>query len=143
MTTDEREALRNRLLTQDNLLTEHPLYVVYDNMTIFGVDFDHADRFVWVDDEYREADSETLEDIAQIEGYENEVTIAGTDYRRIGIRDERRFVTACLTMEAAKRFIQDNEHHLRKPFVYAESLSNNPEMIAVRLYLAGCTRRES
>lgn len=83
---DQIEEMAERLRTQDNLLTEHPLYVVYDNMTIFGVDFDHADRFVWVDDEYREADSETLEDIAQIEGYENEITIAGTDYRRIGVR---------------------------------------------------------
>lgn len=140
---DQIEQIAERLRTQDNRLTEHPLYVVYDNMTIFGVDFDHADRFVWVDDEYREADSETLEDIAQIEGYENEVTLSGASYRRIGIRDERRFVTACLTMEAAKRFIEDNQRHLRNPFVYAESLSNNPEMIAVRKHLIGCIRRES
>lgn len=111
------------------LLTEHPLYVVYDKMTIFGVDFDHADRFVWVADEYDEPD--------------NEVTLSGASYRRIGVRDERRFVTACLTMEAAKLFIEDNQHHLRKPFVYAESLSNNPEMIAVRKHLAECIRRES
>lgn len=140
---DQIKEIAEQLRTQDNLLTEHQLYVVYDKMTIFGVDFDHADRFVWVDDEYDEPDDETLEDIAQIEGYENEVTLSGASYRRIGIRDERRFVTACLTMEAAKRFIQDNEHHLRKPFVYAESLSNNPEMIAVRKHLIGCIRRES
>ena len=140
---DQIEEIAERLRTQDNLLTEHPLYVVYDKMTIFGVDFDHADRFVWVDDEYDEPDDETLEDIAQIEGYENEVTLSGASYRRIGIRDERRFVTACLTMEAAKRFIEDNQHHLRNPFVFVESLSNNPEMIAVRKYLTGLSRRES
>lgn len=126
---DQIEEIAERLRTQDNLLTEHPLYVVYDKMTIFGVDFDHADRFVWVADEYDEPD--------------NEVTLSGASYRRIGVRDERRFVTACLTMEAAKRFIEDNQHHLRKPFVYAESLSRNPEMIAVRNHLIGCIRRES
>ena len=42
---DQIKEIAERLRTQDNLLTEHPLYVVYDNMAIFGVDFDHADRF--------------------------------------------------------------------------------------------------
>jgi len=138
MTTEQLDELREELRTQDNACTAHPLYCVYDRMRIYGLDSSHAESWVWVDDEYAEADADTLNTITYgAMEYDDAITIAGATWRRIGVRDERRFITCCLTRKAAEEFIAANSHRLHKPFVYVESLDRNEEMLALRNHLMG------
>jgi hypothetical protein len=138
MTAEQLAALREELRTQDNACTAHPLYCVYDRMRIYGLDSSHAESWVWVDDEYAEADADTLNTITYgAMEYDDAITIAGTTWRRIGVRDERRFITCCLTRAAAIDYVNANSHRFRKPEVYVESLTGNEEMIALRNHLMG------
>lgn len=136
MTTEQLDELREELRTQDNACTAHPLFCVYDRMRIYGLDSAHAESWAWVDDEYAEADADTLSTITHgAMEYDDEFTVAGTTWRRIGVRDERRFITCCLTRKAAKEFIAHNSHRIRDPFVFVESLDRNEEMLALRNHL--------
>jgi len=123
MSPDQLAELRTELHTQDNACTEHPLFCVFQKQRIYGLDFDHAEHFVWLTPDDGDGRRETDEDAPGAE--------------RVGYVDVDRFVTACLTQKAAKDFIERNSHRLRKPFVYAESLHRNDEMIAIRNHLMG------
>ena len=138
MTPSELAALGDKVRNQDNLATEHPLYVVYDRERIMGLDSEHAEKFVWVaytDDGPIDASDEVLAFIRKYHDDFEYVLCENKMYRRIGYVEINRFRAACLTMDAAKDYIRDNAHHLRKPFVFVESLHRNPQMIAIRRHL--------
>jgi len=138
MTPEQLAALGDKLRTQDNLATEHPLYVVYDKERIIGLDSEHADKFVWVaytDDGLLDASEGVLAFIRKYHDDWDDVYYENNLYRRVGYVEINRFRTACLTMDAAKDYIRDNAHHLNKPFVFVESLHRNPQMIAIRRHL--------
>ena len=138
MTPSELAALGDKLRTQDNLATEHPLYVVYDKERIMGLDSEHAERFAWVaytDDGPIDASEGVLAFIRRYHDDFDDVHYENKVYRRIGYVEINRFRTACLTMDAARHYIRDNAHHLRNPFVFVESLHRNPQMIAIRRHL--------
>jgi hypothetical protein len=94
---------------------------VFQKQRIYGLDSDHAEHFVWLSPDDGDGRLETDEDARGAE--------------RVGYVDVDRFVTACLTLKAAKDFIDCNLHRLREPFVYVDSLHRNDEMIAVRNHL--------
>lgn len=121
MNPNQLSALRTELQNQDNACTEHPLFCVFQKQRIYGLDFDHAEHFVWLTPDDGDGRRETDENTPGAE--------------RVGYIDVDRFVTACLTRKAALDFIDRNSHRLRKPFVYVESLHRNEEMIALRNHL--------
>lgn len=103
-----------RLRTQDNRATEHPLFLVQEEVFDIGFHQDYAERQMWVDEEG------SL--------HEEEPDCLAT---RVNVRARWEFVTACLTEQGAHRYINRERHnhgHLR---IYAVSANRNPEMIAI------------
>ena len=140
MTTEQLDALRTELRTQDNACTAEPIFLVYDKQRIYGLDSDHAEHYCWLypdrgDGRSEVADPKMVARLNHLEALGKEPEIAGVEYTRIGYVDVDRFITCCLTRKAAKDFISSNSHRLRKPFVYVESLDRNEEMIALRNHL--------
>ncbi len=57
--------------------------------------------------------------------------------KSVAPKDNWRFITACLTKQAAERYIAKHSHRLHKPFVYVDTMYGNDEMIALRNHLMG------
>jgi hypothetical protein len=124
-------AIGERIATQNNRITAEPLFVVFQKRRIYGMTLEAAgDNFIWVDanNNYAEADERQTRILERMD-------LRGRDtgsWERLGYVDVDRFVTACFTEAAAQAYIDANRHNLHEPFIYAESLYRNREMIAVR-----------
>ena len=126
------------ILTQDNAATANPAYCVKERKKVFGVDKDYendgydwaclADQESWSDGD---AFHDALDTFANDLG-EDEITINGSEYEKVNYRFQERTVTTCFTREQAQRYIDENRHNLKNPFIYVESFNRNPEMLAVR-----------
>ena len=126
------------ILTQDNAATANPAYCVKERKKVFGVDKDYendgydwaclADQESWSDGD---AFHDALDTFANDLG-EDEITINGSEYEKVYYRFQERTVTTCFTREQAQRYIDENRHNLKNPFIYVESFNRNPEMLAVR-----------
>lgn len=102
------EKIAYEINTQDNRITQDPLFCVFQKHQIYGVEPDCHDIEFEVDEE-------------------------GNEHSYIEV-DE--FVNAHFTEKSAEYHIKINGHNLRKPFIYVTSLYRCPEMIAIRNALA-------
>ena len=125
------------ILTQDNAATANPAYCVKDKKRAYGFDGTTTNDYVWYsrddDSEYDNTDDmyKALDTIAD-EINEDEIVLNGNTYERSYYELEESTVTTCFTREQAQRYIDENRHNLKNPFIYVESFNRNPEMIAVR-----------
>lgn len=112
--------IARRLHTQDNAATAEPIYTVQEKHRIYGVDSGYSDDHVWVD-----PNNETQECSEDTPGAV-----------RVGYVDKWMFVTAFLTLEAARQYRDNNAHrHPGGVRIYVASAYRNPEMIRVRRFL--------
>jgi hypothetical protein len=127
-------AVRQQLLAQDNLATAHPIFYVMEKERIYGLDSDHAERFVWchpeMDGEYSEADKSSE---AFAVGGDEEVPAC--DWYQVYYKDRDRVVQPFLTRTAAEDYIANYAYNHREPFVYVGTAYRNPEWQAVRALL--------
>lgn len=138
MTTEQLEALREELRTQDNAITADPLFAVFQEERIYGVSQDYqTNGYTWVgeDDSSVTADDDEAKVLDKLLDDDRELSIGGVTYQRVWYRIVPRFVTACLTRNGAEVFIARDGHNLTKPYIYVESLHRNEEMIALRNHL--------
>lgn len=128
-------AMAEQMRTQDNAITAHPLFVVYQKDRVTGMDTDYTedDHIVW----YNSADVYEADERKHkvLERYYNYFGQEPENWTRTGYVEKKKFVTACFTRAAAENYIQRNRHNLKKPFVYVESMYRNFEMIEVREFL--------
>ena len=117
--------------TQDNLATAEPLFCVFQKERVYGLDPAYTEDIVWYDEE-SEADAATSKELEK--QWQLDRREPGT-WHRTGYKDVDRFVTACFTQDSAKAYILANQHNLKKPFIYVETLYRNPEMITLRQWL--------
>lgn len=133
------------LTTQNNRITQDPLFVVFQKSGIVvDEDYDH-DRIVWVDDEGNEADQETEDQLNymrdEIEGLhylDDEIELGDDErqeWRRMAIKEVDQFVTSCFTEAGAKEYLKANGHNLTRPHIYVTSLYRNEEMKRLRDWL--------
>ncbi len=124
------------ILTQDNRITDAPIFIVQQKVRDWGIHENYSDDVAWIDqygEELSDARSTRLEAL-----YDN-----GREYRRgksipysrIGFRDRWEFVTACFTERGCEDYIKANGHNLDSARIYAESSYRNREFRAVRDYL--------
>lgn len=114
-------AIAQRLHTQDNRITQDPLFAVQQRRRIWGVDPEYCDNSEWVLD----GESITLEDDED----------APEGARKVGYFDKWEFVTGCFTEQGCKDFITCNGHNLNEPRIYAYGSYRNAEFIALRKWL--------
>lgn len=102
----EIAALIERLHTQDNRITDNPLFAVQQRRRVYGVDEERRDGV--------EADADGMP---------------------CGYVDRWEFVTGCMTEQGCKDFIRVNGHNLNEPRIYAYGSYRNAEFIALRKWL--------
>lgn len=127
------QELGERLRTQDNRITAHPLFIVQQRLRVWGVAEGWADGYEW---SYDDGDSGAVDDdlARSLEaGWQKDRT-EPRGYRRIGYQDLWEFVTACFSEQGCRDYIRVNGHNLREPRIYAESAHRNAEWIALRKF---------
>lgn len=128
---DEVRAIGHLIATQDNWITDAPIFIVQQKrMHAAHPDYDH-DRIAWVD-----ADGEASAEEAQ--ALEAQYASSGQEpdgWTRAAIGHTWEFVTACFTEQGCKDHIAHNGHNLREPRIYAAGSFRNKEWRAVRSFL--------
>jgi len=123
-------AIAHELHTQDNRITECPIFAVQQRVRDWHIDPNEGNGAVWIngDEEYREA-TESEGRLLRV------MDDCGDDlgpWRRVGYRDRWEFVSAFLTEKGAQAYIRVNGHNLTDPRIYAYSGWRNAEWAAIR-----------
>ncbi|SBY36064.1 hypothetical protein [Klebsiella pneumoniae] len=118
--------------TQDNRITDQPMFVVFQKREIIGSDEHSPSRICWVWDgeEVSELRAKRLEALYQ-DGRDTR------GYDRYAMQEVDEFVTACFTEHGCKEYLRQNGHNLRLPYIYACGSFRNNEYQLVRNWLAG------
>jgi hypothetical protein len=130
----ELVAIGELIRTQDNRITDSPIFIVQQKRKICGVDADYTNHFEWIDP--RDT-SEVYDDAAKAErdAEREEEGLTPIEWIRGGYIEIWEFVTACFTEQGCKDYLALNGHNLRQPRIYAEGSYRNQEWRAVRSYL--------
>ncbi|WP_413499220.1 ead/Ea22-like family protein [Buttiauxella gaviniae] len=129
---DEFARIGENLRTQDNRITSHPVFVVFQKEEmVVSEEFDH-DRIAWVwecgDGEVEDRTARRLEALHQ--GCRDT-----RGYSRYAMKSIKRFVTACFTEDGCKDYLRQNGHNLNEPFIYVDSAYRNDEWQVIRNWL--------
>ncbi|HHF7693390.1 TPA: hypothetical protein ACPT01_002985 [Klebsiella pneumoniae] len=118
--------------TQDNRITDQPMFVVFQKREIIGSDEHSPSRICWVWDgeEVSELRAKRLEALYQ-DGRDTR------GYDRYAMQEVDEFVTAYFTEHGCKDYLRQNGHNLRLPYIYACGSFRNNEYQLVRNWLAG------
>lgn len=140
------QALRDiaaNLATQDNRMTNNPVFLVREKVRLTAMDLDYCDNYVWLN---CANDHEEVTDPAQIERLEDlefrqdflkqDEKDEFSDYIKTGYSDRWETVQPFFTEVEANRFIAANRHrHDGELRTYVEWGGRNPEWKAVRDFL--------
>jgi len=124
------KSIGERIRTQDNAITDQPIFMVQEKKRVYGVDGSYTDRFVWVSsDPYQEvveADEKTADklELAHWDGVGKNPT-AGWD--RVGYIDIWINVQPFFTRWAAQEFIDGYGYNFNEPRIFVESGYRNWE----------------
>lgn len=134
MVPTELHRIGELLRTQDNLITDQPIFIVQQKHS-YVTDEDYNDaRIEWCHvDGYERASplrEKRLEAIYHRTG--NDTLHC---YRRFAVHDVWEFVTACFTEQGCKDYLAKNNHNLKEPRIYADGSYRNEEYRAVRNWL--------
>ena len=144
------------ILTQDNLCTDSPIYVVYQKRRVW-TDPNHCDQnIVFVKTNYgdleemSEKEFDALEEefnlfdqgeITEKPQYEEE-DFDPLDWEKATFVEIDVFCTACFTRLGAEYYLAANGHNLCRPFIFVESLRRNQEGIDIRNELIRLAKKE-
>jgi hypothetical protein len=122
------QEIKSNLLTQDNLATEYPIFLVQVEYAIYGVDpefHDDAEEYFYDSCGWNILSEECLEEFVKDGGI----------YSNAYLVKRWKTVTSCFTEKGAEDYIEANRHNLGKTRIYVDSLYRNAEMIAIRNFL--------
>lgn len=128
LTEADREALRvlaERLQTQHNDYTAHPVFLVQRQVEYAGFSTEYTDDIQWLDDEGNAADSE---EHARLEAvYEEDGDAEPEGWTRTGVLKRWETVQSFLTRAAAEQYRESNAHNLGTSRIYTDSAYRNHE----------------
>lgn len=119
--------------TQDNRITDQPMFIVQEYERIFGMDSDYSDDYEWFDDEACCVVSDK-DEIAETEKL-HKADELNDCIRKVYYKDHWVFVTACFTEQGCKDYLQANGHNHGKTRIYGWGSVRNREYQAVRNFL--------
>jgi hypothetical protein len=125
-------ALAERLRTQDNRCTAHPIFCVQRQYRIEGLE--DSDEWEWRDSDWHRADKEKAEELDNAPPEVSDID----GWTRIYYQSRWHTVMVALTKEGAERYLRNNAHNLSEyapPRIYVESLYKCEEMIQLREWL--------
>lgn len=121
-----------RLHTQDNRITQNPMFCVRIKIRDFGYDSSYSSGQCWHDSGNEETIYDDDPDFKQPEGGE---------WEQFGYRDRWEIVMVAFTEDGCKHYLELNGHNDRsRAFrgeveIYVESFNRCPEMILIREWL--------
>lgn len=125
-------SLRQQLLTQDDRCTVDPFFVVFSKQEIVvDSEYDHDRIFWW----HKEDHVEACERATRWLDYREDTWRDTGDWVKLAVKEIDQFETACFTEQGCKDYLAANGHNLRKPYIYANSLFRNWEMLELRKML--------
>jgi len=129
----ELKEVGSLILTQDNRITDQPIFIVQRQRTEWGYSSEYVDDYKWLNhgDDCAEADEEKSDslDADELEGEDLEAWEKGY-YKHYW-----EFVTACFTEQGCKDYLLRNGHNLGVTRIYADGSYRNDEWRAVRNHL--------
>ena len=123
-------AISERLKTQDNRITQNPMFCVQIKVRDVGYDWAYADSHCWRDS----ANGLTIYDDDKDFKGEPE----GDEWDKFGYRDRWETVMVAFTEKGCEEYLELNGHNDRRRAhngevqIYVESFNRCPEMIAIR-----------
>jgi hypothetical protein len=125
-----------RIKTQDNRITQHPMFCVQIKVRDVAYDAAYSDNKCW----HARANEATI--------YDDDKDFAGKpegdEWEEFGYRDRWETVMVSFTEGGCKEYLELNGHNDRRRAhngevrIYVESFRRCPEMIAIREYLMSC-----
>lgn len=147
----ELAAIGERLRTQGNRCTAHPIFEVQEQKRVYGIDTEYDPKIVWLHPD--ESVELSPEDSTVAEAFYDEhgEEPAGVDdgkavppekgdgcLRRVGYHEYWEYVQPFFTEAGAQHYIKQNGHNHRGELrIFAGSAFRNWEWQAIREYLAG------
>lgn len=99
----------------------------------------HKTEEVWfledgTEDPYEEQEGR-FQALDELSDCDDRITVNDNEYVKLTVLVVPRFVTACLTHEAAVDYIERSKHKLNRPYVETTNLKRNAEMLGVRNFI--------
>ena len=122
----------NLIKTQDNRITEQPLFVVQRRMELVCPEgYGDGSKWLCPDEEFIEADEVRS---ARLDALENGYRETGK-WEKFHYHEHWEFVTACFTEQGCEDYIKRDGHNLGKTRIYAYGSYRNVEYQTVRKHL--------
>lgn len=137
----ETKEIGKLICTQDNRITDQPIFVVEKSIMII-TDPDYGyDACEWINTEsgdYEKADCDAENSLEDMEA--NGVDTA--EWKKFYLKEVWEFVTACFTEQGCKDYLNENGHNIGKSRIYAYGSYRNKEYQAVRNHLISISKIE-
>jgi len=114
-------AIGERLRTQDNRATDHPMFSAQEKRREYGYDGDYASDYIWV----------AYDDAGEL----SEVAAGTQGARQVYYKEVWHTVMIAFTEKACEDYLRQNRHHFGETRIYGHTLYRNHEMIAIRAWL--------
>lgn len=130
--------LAEQLRTQDNAITENPIFMVQQRRRLWGYNSDEYSQedcvvgVQWFNEDNDEASDEQLKSLRR---YWSMHHAEPEGWRRVGYIDLWEHVQPFFTRAGAELYIDQNRHNLRDPRVYVESGYRNAEWQFLRDFI--------
>jgi len=134
---DKLKEIGRLIKTQDNRITDAPIFIVQQIKRTWGLDLEYSDNYVWMETDsgdHSEADPEKEDELDDLFDRNFGET---PGWERYYYQDDWEFVTACFTESGCQDFINRNGHNLHRPRIYAEGSYRNEEWRTIREFLIG------
>jgi len=117
-------AIGELVRTQDNRITDAPLFIVQEKVRDYGYDTRYTDNHIWLDDEGCEVSKAKAK---KLEAKYDDTLEEPDTFSRAGYKDRWEFVTACFTEQGCKDFLQRDGHNHGETRIYAAGSYRNEE----------------
>lgn len=120
--------IAEQLRSQDNRITDQPMFIVQELKRDYGYDTGWGGDVVWLSDG-DEVDEEKAEELQK---EYDDTGVEPDGYTLTGYVDRWEFVTACFTEQGCKDFIKIDCHNHKELRIYAHGSYRNQEWRTVR-----------
>jgi len=128
------EEIGNLISTQDNRITDQPIFVVEKSVMII-TDPDYGyDAEEWINTESGEYEEASDTKSKRLDALMEGCRCTG-DWKKFYLKETWEFVTACFTEQGCKNFLAANGHRIGKSRIYAYGSYRNHEFQSVRDFL--------
>jgi len=118
------------LKTQDNRITDQPIFIVEEKRRIYGFAQGYSDDYTWVNPDNDYDEPSELE-AKRLDKLDKSGRTFGS-WEKVYYKDEWHFITACFTEQGCKDYIKANGHNHKELRIYAHGSYRNEEYRTIR-----------